>query len=140
RIRSESPVALATLVEGPGAGAKLIVEPGREVIGTLGNEDLDRVVGRDLRGELDAGRSGMRRYGERGQAGEDAVAVFIETFAPPPQMWIFGAVDFTAALARIAKVIGYRVVVCDARPVFATHRRFPMADEIVVDWPNRLID
>ena len=48
-------------------------------------------------------------------------------------MLIFGAVDFTAALARVAKVLGYRVTVCDAREVFATRRRFPMADEVVVD-------
>jgi xanthine dehydrogenase accessory factor len=55
-------------------------------------------------------------------------------------MLIFGAVDFTAALARVAKVLGYRVTVCDAREVFATRARFPMADELVVDWPNRLLD
>ena len=55
-------------------------------------------------------------------------------------MLIFGAVDFTAALATMAKALGYRVTVCDAREVFATPRRFPMADEVVVDWPNRLID
>ena len=55
-------------------------------------------------------------------------------------MLIFGAVDFTAALARVAKVLGYRVTVCDARAVFATRARFPMADEVVVDWPNRLLE
>ena len=37
-------------------------------------------------------------------------------------------------------MLGYRVTVCDAREVFATTRRFPMADEVVVDWPNRLLD
>ena len=55
-------------------------------------------------------------------------------------MLIFGAVDFTAALARLAKLLGYRVTVCDAREVFATQRRFPMADEVVVDWPHRLLE
>ena len=53
------------------------------------------------------------------------VRVFIESYAPPPQMLIFGAVDFTAALARVAKVLGYHVTVCDAREVFATKRRLP---------------
>jgi xanthine dehydrogenase accessory factor len=42
-------------------------------------------------------------------------------------------------LARVAKVLGYRVTVCDARQVFATKKRFPMADEVVVEWPNRLL-
>jgi xanthine dehydrogenase accessory factor len=63
--------------------------------------------------------------------------VFIEVFAPPRHMLIFGAVDFTAALVRIAKVLGYHVTVCDPRPAFATEARFPDADEVVVDWPHR---
>ena len=67
---------------------------------------------------------------------EDVVDVFIEAFAPAPHMLIFGAVDFTAALAKVAKVLGYRVTVCDAREVFATRRRFPMADEVLVSWPG----
>ena len=54
-------------------------------------------------------------------------------------MIIFGAVDFTAALARAAKLLGYRVTVCDARAVFATPQRFPMADEVVNDWPHRYL-
>ncbi len=65
------------------------------------------------------------------------MSVFIESFAPPPRMIIFGAVDFTAALAKVAKILGYRVTVCDARPVFATRARFPMADEVVVAWPDK---
>ncbi len=66
--------------------------------------------------------------------------MFVESWAPPPQMWIFGAVDFTAALAKVAKVLGYRVTVCDAREVFATRRRFPMADEVRVTWPTPMFD
>jgi xanthine dehydrogenase accessory factor len=71
---------------------------------------------------------------------EQDVSVFVETYAPPPRMLIFGAVDFTAALVRVAKVLGYRVTVCDAREVFATTQRFPLADEVVVDWPHRLLE
>lgn len=138
-IRSESPVALATVIEGPHLGAKLLVTPD-STDGSLGDDDLDRVVARDVLGELAAGRTGIRRYGPQGQAREDDVSVFIESFAPPPQMVIFGAVDFTAALARVSKFLGYRVTVCDARPVFATKKRFPLADEVVVDWPDRLLD
>lgn len=138
-IAAERAVALATVIDGPGAGNKLLVRSDQPVVGTLGSDGLDRVVERDARGELAAGRSGLRHYGENGEAREDIVAVFIESFAPPPQMLIFGAVDFTAALARVAKVLGYRVTVCDAREVFATRQRFPMADDLVVDWPDRLL-
>jgi len=141
-LRAEVPVALATVIEGPGVGSKLLVRDAAEgpaVLGGVGDVDLDRVIERDARGELAAGRSGLRHYGEHGEAREGVVSVFIESFAPPPRMVIFGAVDFTAALARVAKVLGYRVTVCDAREVFATPQRFPMADEVVVDWPDRLL-
>lgn len=139
-IRAEAPVALATIIDGPNLGAKLLVTPDAPALGGLGDDDLDRVVERDALGELASGRSGVRHYGEHGEAREEVLSIFIESFAAPPQMLIFGAVDFTAALARVAKILGYRVTVCDARPVFATAQRFPMADQVVVDWPNRLLD
>ena len=138
-LRAEEPVALATVVEGPGLGAKLLVRPGRDTLGSLGDADLDRVVGRDALGELAAGLTSTRHYGAHGEARERDVSVFIESFAPPPRMIIFGAVDFTAALARAGKLLGYRVTVCDARAVFATVQRFPMADEVVNDWPDRYL-
>ena len=145
-LRAERPVALATVIDGAHPGAKLLVAPGEEPLGTLGDPDLDRVVARDALAELEAARSGVRHYGPQGQTTpedlEDSpiVRVFVESYAPPPQMWIFGAVDFTAALAKVAKVLGYRVTVCDAREVFATRRRFPMADEVVVSWPMALFE
>lgn len=134
------PAALATVIDGRGVGAKLFVRPGEDPIGTLGDPDLDRVVVRDALGELAAGTTEVRHYGPQGQAGEAEVTVFIESYAPPPRMLIFGAVDFTLALVRVAKLLGYHVTVCDAREVFATEKRFREADEVVVDWPNRLLE
>lgn len=139
-VAEERPVSLATVVEGLGVGNKILVEADGAIEGTLGNDDLDRVVVRDALGELAAGTSGIRHYGPNGEARQDDVMLFIESYAPPPQMLIFGAVDFTAALSRVAKILGYRVTVCDARPVFATRQRFPAADEVVVDWPHRLLE
>ncbi|HVA73953.1 MAG TPA: XdhC/CoxI family protein [Acidimicrobiales bacterium] len=140
-LRDERPAALAEVIEGPREllGGKLLMLPGtdNEVLGSLGDPDLDRVVARDAAGELAAGLTATRHYGRHGEARARDVSVFIESFAPPPKMIIFGAVDFTAALAKIAKVLGYRVTVCDARPVFATRARFPMADEVVVAWPDK---
>ena len=145
---AEQPVAMVTVIDPTAdrpAGAKLLVGPDGTVQGSLGNAELDRVVGRDAVAELEAARSGVRHYGPDGQItpedlDTDAVGVFIESWAPPPQMIIFGAVDFTAALAKVAKVLGYRVTVCDARSTFATRRRFPMADEVIVSWPAALLD
>ena len=105
-IRAERPVALATVIDGPGIGLKLLVHRDAAPVGSLGNEDLDRVVARDALGELEAGRSLVRHYGEHGEAREETVGIFIESFASPPRMLIFGAVDFTAALTRVAKILG----------------------------------
>ncbi len=100
------------MIDGPGIGGKLLVRPDREPIGSLGHDELDRVAHRDALAELEAGRSGVRHYGPAGETTPEdlvdtpIVRVFVESWAPPPQMWIFGAVDFTAALAKVAKVLG----------------------------------
>ena len=141
-IRAQHPVALVTVIDGDGVGNKLLVALGEAAQGSLGSPELDRIAARDAMAELEAGRSGIRHYGPNGEttpedlAGTPFIAAFIESWAPPPQMWIFGAVDFTAALAKVAKLLGYRVTVCDAREIFATRRRFPMADEVIVSWPG----
>jgi xanthine dehydrogenase accessory factor len=139
-VAEDVPVVVASVVEGPHTGAHLVVRPDEEPRGTLGTEDLDRVVARDALAALASGTTAMRHYGPCGEARQDDVTVFIEAFGPPPRMLIFGAVDFTAALARTGKVLGYHVTVCDARAVFATKARFPVADEVVVDWPDRHLE
>ncbi|WP_405988856.1 XdhC family protein [Streptomyces sp. NBC_00986] len=108
-------------------------------LGTLGPTGLDVAVTADARGELALGATGLRHYGPRGERREDSVAVFLHSFAPPPRMLVFGAIDYAAAVARIGDFLGYRVTVCDARPVFATPKRFPAGVEVVVDWPHRCL-
>ena len=139
-LKKGFPVALATVIEGPGQGAKLLLLPDGSYLGSLGNTKIDSVLSRDMAGELAAGRTSIRHYGIEGEAREETLSIFIESFAPPPQMVIFGAVDFTAALVRIAKVLGYKVIVCDARPVFATKARFPQADSVENEWPDQLME
>jgi xanthine dehydrogenase accessory factor len=140
------PVAVATVVRsprpagsgGPAAlGGRLVVWPDRHA-GSLGSDRLDAVVAEDARGALAAGRTGPISYGPEGQRLGDEVTVFVSAFAPPARMIVFGAIDFAAAAARIGEFLGYRVTVCDARPVFATARRFPGV-EVVVDWPHRYL-
>ena len=148
RIRNNKPVVLLAVIDGPNLGATLLASPNDsklDTLGTLGDPELDRVAVRDALGELEAGRTSVRNYGPTGQVTPEdltdtpIVRIFVESYSPPPQMIIFGAVDFTAALARVAKVLGYYVVVCDAREVFATKRRFPMADEVLVTWPTPVL-
>ncbi|PSL04018.1 xanthine dehydrogenase accessory factor [Haloactinopolyspora alba] len=130
------PVAVATVVSGPGdVGAHLVVGA-EHVSGTLGGQRLDDAVADDARGMLEQGMTGVRRYGADGERRMDDLEVFVQSFAPRPRMLVFGAIDFAAALVRVGRFLGYHVTVCDARPVFATPRRFPDADEVVVSWPH----
>ncbi|XES01181.1 XdhC family protein [Streptomyces sp. S1D4-11] len=138
-VAAGRPVTVATVIEGPAPlGATLAVWPD-EVSGSLGSTGLDVAVTADARGELAQGATIRRHYGPHGERREDAVTVFLHSFAPPPRMLVFGAIDYAAAVARIGDFLGYRVTVCDARPVFATAKRFPAGVEVVVDWPHRYL-
>ncbi len=137
-IHAGQPVAVATLVDGvpdEQRGTRLVVRPD-STTGTLGSDRLDEAVRDDVRGLLLQGRTGLVRYGPHGERRLDDVAVFAASYAPRPRMIVFGAIDFAAAVARIGSFLGYRVTVCDARPTFATAKRFPFADEVVVQWPH----
>jgi len=136
------PVAVATVIEGPGVvGARRIIWQNDSATGTLGAGDrLDQAVDDDARGMLAQGLTAVRRYGPDGERRRDDLAVFVQSFAPAPRMLVFGAIDFAAAVARVGKFLGYRVTVCDARPVFATSSRFPDADEVITQWPHRYLD
>ncbi|WP_440711124.1 XdhC family protein [Herbiconiux sp. YIM B11900] len=89
----------------------------------------DRIAD-ELAGAIHAGRTVRRRVDCEGEVLE---AVLIVS-APPPRLIVFGAVDFSVALSNAAQLLGFRVTVCDARPVFATPDRFPGA-EVVTRWP-----
>jgi xanthine dehydrogenase accessory factor len=141
-VERGEPVAVATVIAGPGQiGARRVIwagDPGAS--GSLGSGPrLDAAVEDDVRGMLAQGLTGIRRYGAQGERRGDELSVFVNSFAPPPRMLVFGAIDFAAAVARVGKFLGYQVTVCDARRVFATASRFPDADEVVVDWPHRFL-
>jgi len=144
-VERGEPVAVATVISGPGkVGARRVIwaddHAGRVSSGSLGAGDrLDAAVDDDVRGMLAQGLTGVRRYGEHGERRGDELGVFVNSFAPPPRMLVFGAIDFAAAVARAGKFLGYHVTVCDARQIFATRSRFPDADEVVVDWPHRFL-
>ncbi|MGC4785660.1 XdhC family protein [Micromonospora zamorensis] len=120
-------------------GRRLVLTGGQHSIGSLGDDRLDDAASADALGLLAAGHSGMLRYGYSGQRRGSGVSLFVTAYATPPRMIVFGAIDFAAAVARIGAFLGYRVTVCDARPVFTTVRRFPEADEVVVQWPHRYL-
>ena len=140
-IDEHRPVAVATVVAHPESawiGRRLVVRP-HGAAGTLGSARADAAVADDARGLLAAGRNAVLTYGPDGQRRGEGMEVFVAAHAPRPRMLVFGAIDFAAAVARQGAFLGYRVTVCDARPVFATAARFPGVDEVVVDWPHRYL-
>ncbi|MET8123685.1 XdhC/CoxI family protein [Micromonospora sp. NPDC005189] len=150
--RAGQPAAVVTCVaadaaESPGAvstdparrlGRRLVLA-GQRVIGSLGDDRLDDAASADALGLLAAGRSGVLRYGYQGQRRGGGLSLFVAAYTTAPRMIVFGAIDFAGAVARLGAFLGYRVTICDARPVFTTARRFPEADEVVVQWPHRYL-
>jgi xanthine dehydrogenase accessory factor len=130
------PAAVATLIDGDSAGSRLAVID-NTLIGSLRDTDLlDRNVAREAQGLLDEGKTTLRRFGSDGATLGDDVRVHIRSYALPPQMWIIGAIDFSAALAPFASQIGYEVTICDARDRFARSRRFSSAASVKIGWPQ----
>ncbi len=128
---------VAVRLDKAGLGARLAAfENG--AIGTLGNADLDEAVAVELR-MVGAGRSAvLRSFGEEGEPHGD-IRIFMQRLVSPPRMYVFGAVDFAAPMLRVAKLLGYETILCDARAAFATRARFPDADRIEVSWPDELL-
>ncbi|WFE28300.1 XdhC family protein [Solwaraspora sp. WMMD791] len=132
-LRQGRPVAAVTCVDGPAAsrGRWLLVDGGTDR-GTLGDAALDAAAGR-------AGRAALADGWTRLVRPSPDVSLLVRGFTAPPRMIIFGVSDFTAAVARQGRFLGYQVTVCDARAVFTTAERFPDADDVVVDWPHRYL-
>jgi xanthine dehydrogenase accessory factor len=127
--------ALATVIgpEGHDAiGRKLLVREDGSTSGGLGDEALDSAALTAAEGLLWAERSEVRELG--------GAEVFIDVVAPPPRLLILGAVDYAAALCRLARAAGWRPYVCDPRAAFATSERFPEAEEVVAAWPDEAFE
>ncbi|GGS99486.1 XdhC family protein [Streptomyces violaceus] len=143
-VRQGRPVAVAQVVDGPdhllGATLGVLGEGG----GTHGSVDGDGPVDRALAGRagalLRAGRTARADIGGEHDGCPERLSALVHVHASRPRLLVFGAVDFAAALSQAGRFLGYRVTVCDARPVFATTARFPHADEVVVDWPHRYLE
>ncbi|MGN6722352.1 MAG: XdhC family protein [Marmoricola sp.] len=134
-IADHRPVASAVVIDHPDAALR---GTRWTIPGPAATSSLEQAVRADARALIEAGATSELTYGVNGERVGDDVRVLITTWAAPPRLIVFGAVDFAAALARIAPMMGYRVTVCDARPTFATAERFPGV-EVVVDWPHRYL-
>lgn len=144
RLSLEKGVALATVVRGPEhVGAKLIIYPGKKTAGTLGSSALDAAVVEDAERAIWTGEAIIHTYTIEGAnqhvTGTKHFDVFVEGFPPPPTLVIVGAGHIAIPLTTFAKTLNYRVIIVDARAAFATRERFPHADELIVKWPDEVL-
>ena len=134
------PAALVTLLDGEQAGAKLFVDE-RGTTGSLNTgELLDKNARREAQGLLAEGRSSMRDFGTDGASLGSGLRVYASIQAEPPRMVVFGAIDFSSALAPLAKGLGYKVTIADPRSAFLKSRRFSADAETEVGWPDKVLD
>ena len=125
--------ALITRLDGPGAesaGAKLLVLDDRTTEGTLGESFLDQRFAAEAHEAMSRGSSKTLFL--------EGVRAFVEVFAPPAQLLVVGATHVAMPLTSLARTLGYRTIVLDGRPRFATPERFPDVDELRVGIPSEL--
>lgn len=127
------PCAQATIVKGPGIGNKMVLLPDG-ALGSAGPAALDSLLRGELERALNEEKS-VTKVETDPTTGEE-IEVFYEVFPAPPTLLIFGAVHVAQALTRMAKMLGFRVIVSDARAKLATEERFPDADQIIQAWPD----
>jgi xanthine dehydrogenase accessory factor len=139
-LNKEQGIAVATLLSGPEyVGAKLLIYPDHTVQGTLGLPALDALVIPDATQAIWRSDPHIHTYTLEDTTAPQSVDVFIEGFPPPPELIIIGAGHIAIPLTTIAKALHYYVVIIDARAAFATRERFPHADELLVAWPDEIL-
>jgi xanthine dehydrogenase accessory factor len=142
-LTQEKGVALATIVRGPDmVGAKLLVFPNKSAHGSLGLTALEAQVIEDAEQAIWSGSAHTKTYSVQADLANtpQSYDIFIEGFPPPPTLIIVGAGHMAIPLTTFAKTLNYRVIVIDARSAFATRERFPHADELIVEWPDEVLE
>jgi xanthine dehydrogenase accessory factor len=137
-LEAQQPVALATVLRGLNAGAKLLVWPDERTLGDLGEARLNEAVRAEAALALRSSSAETRRI--ELELAEGKSEVFLELLRPSPRLVVVGAGHVTIPLVHLAKLLGYRTIVVDPRAVFATRERFPHADELLVEWPQEAFE
>jgi xanthine dehydrogenase accessory factor len=78
------------------------------------------------------------RSGKSGMADTPQGRVFLTVHVPPPRLVVIGAVHISQALAPIARLLDYDVIVVDPRTAFASPERFPDV-RVIAQWPDEAL-
>ena len=121
--------AILTRLDGPGA-KRLVLDDGT-VEGSLGDAFLDERFTAEAKDAIARGASRTLFL--------EGVRAFVEVVAPAALLLVVGAGHVAMPLTALARTLGYRTVVIDGRPRFATRERFPDVDELRVGIPSELV-
>lgn len=122
---------IVTRLDPPLNGAKLLLLDTGAREGTLGDSFLDERFEAEARLALTAGKSRTLFL--------ENVRAFAEVFVPPSTLLVVGASHVAMPLTSMAKTLGFRTIVVDGRPRFATRERFPDVDDLRIGVPSELV-
>ena len=78
------------------------------------------------------------RMGKSGMEETAQGRVFLTVHVPSPKLVVTGAVHISQALAPMATLVGYDVVIVDPRTAFASEERFPDV-KVIAQWPDEAL-
>jgi xanthine dehydrogenase accessory factor len=135
-LEEQRGVALATVIAGTrSVGRKLLVQRDGTTAAGFGVTELNRQVSADAMRLLVAEQPDTMHYDL--PLGE--FDVFIDVYPAPRQVIIVGASHAAGPLTRLARMLGYSVIVTDARAAFAQSDRYPEADSVIKGWPQDVL-
>jgi len=138
---------LATVISVKGStpraeGAKMLVRNDGTMLGSVGGGCLEASVWEAAMNVMKTETQQVLNYDLTGREETPEgllcggiMEILIEPIVPQPRVYILGAGHIGFAVAKIAKLAGFKVVVVDDRPAYANKERFPDADQIIVEEP-----
>lgn len=128
--------ALATVIDGPSAGNKLMLWPDGRKLGDLGDPGLASQVSAWVQKQMAAQETTWGTF----QVAGEPVHVFVDIFVPLSRLVVIGAVHVAKPLVALAKALDFRTIVIDPRAAFATRERFPQVDDLMTEWPAEALE
>ena len=123
--------AIVTRLDATGGGVKMLILDTGVTEGSLGSAELDGRLREEARAALQAGKSKTVLA--------DETRAFVEVLVPPSILAIVGGSHVAMPLVTLARTLGFRTVVVDGRPRFATRERFPDVDDLRIGIPSDLV-
>jgi len=135
-LHRKQSACLATVIEGPHQGNKILLLADERHFGDLGQPALNQEIlsyAPNIRKPQDPTLLSL-------STPQGETRIFIEYVLPPARLVIVGAVHIAIPLVALAKTLNFETIVVDARSAFATIERFLHADQLIIEWPANALE